>query len=194
MGRRSASLVLVLIVVLGACSGSPGATGNGSTVPESGSSGAATTSGGDAATSAAVASPGAAAGGGASLAAAAAQVADWCTFIPIEIIARFAPSAPPAAAGSYPGECGASNGVGALEFRYQTGFGAFEIPAGAEQVQGLGQGAYVDRPSVDEVELHVALQADPQVTLFIDVAGHDGKDHTDDAVDIAKAIITELGG
>ena len=180
MDRRSVVLVF-LTLVLAACSGQSGATGSGSPASQATSNVGQATSG-------------AVAGGGASLADAAAKVTDWCALIPNDVVARFAPSAPPAAAGTYPGECGASNGVGALDFRYTTGFGAFQIPPGAEQVQGLGQGAYLDRPSQDEVELWVALQADPEVSLFIDVAGHDGKDHTDDAVAIARAIIANLGG
>jgi len=188
MDRRSVPLVVIVILVIAACSGGSGAAESGSTASQAASNGSEATS------NAGQASSGPVAGGAASLADAAAKVTDWCTFIPMEVIARFAPSAPPAASGTYPGECGASNGVGALDFRYITGFGAFAIPAGAELVSDLGQGAYVDRPSKDEVELYVALQADPEVSLFIDVAGHDGKDHTQDAVDIAKSIITELGG
>jgi hypothetical protein len=185
MDRRSATLVLVF--VLAGCSTQSGAPGD---VP----TGSQTASNGGGATSGPATTSGTPADGGGSLAEAAAKVTDWCALIPNDVVARFAPSAPPAAAGTYPGECGASNGVGALDFRYTTGFGAFETPSGAEPIPGLAQGAYVNRPSQDEVELTVALQADPEVSLFIDVAGHDGKDHTDDAVDIAKAIIAKLGG
>ena len=130
--------------------------------------------------------------GGSSLAGAAAKVSDWCAILPADLIAKFAPGSAAPAAGIYPGECGASNGTAALDFRYSTGFGAFEIPSDAETVSGLGQAAYLDRPTADEVELWVALQVDPEVYLFIDMAGHDGKDHKADAVAVAQAILAKL--
>ena len=117
---------------------------------------------------------------------------DWCALLPNDLILKFAPGAPPASKGTYPGECGASNGNAALDFRYETGFGAYSVPAGAETIPGLGQGAYFDRPTPDEIELWVALQADPDVELFIDMAGHDGKDHKADAIAFAQAIIAKL--
>lgn len=183
--------IMVLVPLFAACSGQGGGAG-GATQPAQATSnggGATPGAGGGGATAAS-------GGGGASLAAAAAKVTDWCALIPSDVIARFAPSAPPAAKGVYPGECGASNGVGALEFRYVTGFGPFEIPSGSysKPMSGVGQAAYYDNPTVDEIELYVALQLDPEVSLFIDVAGHDGKDHQADAVDIANSIIAKLGG
>ena len=132
--------------------------------------------------------------GGSSVAGAAAKVKDWCVLLPNDIIAVFAPGAPPAAAGTYPNECGASNGTGALDFSYTTGFGT-SLPAGApggEVVPGLAQFAYIDRPTKDEVELWVTLSADSGYGLFIDVAGHDGKDHKADAIAIAQAVLGKL--
>ena len=174
-------LLVVLVLLVAACSGQGGGPGAGSTGPQATSDGTGPT-------------PAPNVGGGASLAAAAAKVTDWCALIPNDVVARFAPGAPAVTAGTYPGECVASNGVGALDFRFTTGFGAFEVPSGAETIPGLGESAYLNRPSADEVELWVALQANPEVSLFIDVAGHDGKDHKDDAVAIAQAIIATLGG
>jgi len=187
MQKRSA--VLVLVLFLAAC-------GSAQVAPPGADSSVAPAAGGAGGTASKAPGSGATQGpaGGVSLADAAAKVTDWCALIPNDVVARFAPSAPPAAAGTNPGECLASNGVGALDFQYHTGFGAFEIPAATELVQGLGQGAYLDRPSKDEVELTVALRSDPVVGIFIDVAGHDGKDHKDDAIAMAKAIIARLGG
>jgi hypothetical protein len=170
----------VIAVFVAACSGSqaPTSAPAGSAAPTvQGGAGGGGASGG--------------AGGGASVAAAAAQVKDWCALIPADIIATFAPSAPPVSAGTYPGECGASNGVSALDFQYTTGFNG-SLPAGAENVPNVGQYAYLDRPSKDEVELWVALSSDSDRGLFIDLAGHDGKDHTAEAVAIANAILAKL--
>jgi len=175
---------LMALVVLGALFAGCGSQAGG---PGGGSPGGQATSNGAGAT------PGAA-GGGASLAAAAAKVTDWCALIPNDVVARFAPSAAPAAPGTYPGECGASNGVGALDFRYSKGFGHFETPNPAQVVSGLGLPAFAQSAGVDETQLWVVLEdtADSNVDLFIDVAGHDGKDHLADAVAIAQAILAKL--
>jgi hypothetical protein len=124
----------------------------------------------------------------------ATNVKDWCALLPNDVIAKFAPGAAPASAGSYPNECGASNGTGALDFHYTTGFGT-SLPSGTqggEVVPGLAEFAYLDRPSKDEVELWVTLSADTGYGLFIDVAGHDGKDHKADAIAIAQAVLSKL--
>lgn len=173
------STIALLVGLLAGCSGAASQPAGGGGTPPAGQSPAASTGGGGGS-------------GGSSLAGAAAKVSDWCAILPADLIAKFAPGSAAPAAGIYPGECGASNGTAALDFRYSTGFGAFEIPSDAETVSGLGQAAYLDRPTADEVELWVALQVDPEVYLFIDMAGHDGKDHKADAVAVAQAILAKL--
>ena len=187
MTRTAILIVMALGALLAACSSAaqPGDSGT----PGGASTGA---GGGGGGTTAASQPPAPGGGGTAGLAAAAAKVTDWCALIPTDVVAKFAPGAPAPTTAGYPTECFASNGTGALDFRYSTGFGAFETPSGAETVDGVGAAAYLDRPSQDEVELWVALQVDPEVYLFIDVAGHDGKDHKADAVALAQAVIAKL--
>ena len=193
MTRTAILIVMALGALLAACS--PAAQPGGSGTP-AGATGAGGGGGGTTAASQSPAGGGGGGGGGgaggAGLADAAAKVTDWCALIPTDVVAKFAPGAPAPTTAGYPTECFASNGTGALDFRYSTGFGAFDTPSGAETVDGVGAAAYLDRPSQDEVELWVALQVDPEVYLFIDVAGHDGKDHKADAVALAQAVIAKL--
>lgn len=176
------SRVLVVAALVAACGGapSPASAPAGSGAPSASAAAGGTASSGPVD-----------GGGGASLADAAAKVKDWCALLPADLISTFAPGAPPVTAGTYPGECTASNGVAALDFRYTTGFYGSQ-PSGTESVPGLGQYAYLDRPAPDEVELWVALSADTDTGLFIDLAGHDGKDHKAEAVAIAQAILAKL--
>jgi hypothetical protein len=131
-------------------------------------------------------------GGGGSVAAAAANVKDWCALLPADQIAKFAPGNSGVTKGVYPHECGATNGTAALEFQYTTGFTTFVVPANGEAIDGLADGAYIDRPTADEVELWVRLADDSDYGLLIDLAGHDGKDHKADAVAMAQAILARL--
>lgn len=186
MQRRS--LALVLVVVLAACSG-------GQANPPGGGSSAGTGSGGAGASAGTGGGGGGGGGGGsAGLAAAAAKVTDWCALIPMDVITPWAPSAPPVTKGVYPGECATSNGKAALDFRYSTGFGHFESPNPAQVVPGLGVSAFAQPAGVDEVQLWVVLEDTDagNAQLFIDVAGHDGKDHIADAVAIAQAVLGKL--
>ena len=190
MTRTAILMVMALGALLAACSSA--AQPGGSGTPASASAAAGGGGGGTTAAGQPSAGGGGGGAGGAGLADAAAKVTDWCALIPTDVVAKFAPGAPAPSTAGYPTECFASNGTGALDFRYSTGFGAFETPSGTETVDGIGAAAYLDRPSQDEVELWVALQVDPEVYLFIDVAGHDGKDHKADAVALAQAVIAKL--
>ena len=192
------SAVLALVALVAACSGSsPQASAPAvspapvASAPAGGGASRGTVGGGGGASIVPVGG-----GGGSSLAAAAAKVKDWCALLPNDVIAKFAPGAPPAAAGTYPNECGASNGTGALDFQLHDRVrhvGPNGGP-GRRGRSGLAQFAYIDRPTRDEVELWVTLSADTGYGLFIDVAGHDGKDHKADAVAIAEAVLGKLAG
>jgi hypothetical protein len=195
--RLGAALVAAIFLAA-ACGGSstPAASGaRASAVAGGGTSGEAAGGGTSGGPPGGISSGPVAGAGGSSLADAAATVKDWCALLPNDVITGFAPGASPASAGTYPGECVASNGTGALDFHYNTGFGTSMpsgAPAGSEVVPGLAAFAYLDRPSKDEVELYVTLSPDSEWGLFIDVAGHDGKDHKADAVAIAQAVLAKL--
>ena len=192
------ALGFVIVALVAACSGSqsPTSVPAGTVTPAAQGSAGGAGSNGNAGGAGSNGNAGGAgsngnAGGGATVAAAAEQVKDWCALLPADVIAKFAPSAPPVHAGVYPGECDASNGVSALQFQYTTGFDGTQ-PSGTEKVPNIGLYAYLDRPSQDEVELWVALSTESGRGLFIDMAGHDGKDHTAEAVAIANAILAKL--
>ena len=83
-----------------------------------------------------------------------------------------------------------SNQVQVLEIKI-TGDSIDTVP-GAEHVPGIAADAFLERPVEDDAYLTVVLGRDPDAVLYVEVAGHDGKDHKQDAIDVANAIIAKL--
>jgi hypothetical protein len=130
-----------------------------------------------------------------SYAAAAEKVTDVCTLIPAEYITRLIPNAFPASSERYPRQCTIRNNLSALQVSIDTGFVPVDPIQGAEFIPGLAEGGYLERLSPNEkgdVYLTVILGKDPKALLHVEVAGHDGKDHRDDAIAIARDILTRL--
>jgi len=135
-----------------------------------------------------------AAGGDApSLAVAALAVKDVCPLMPMDLAARLVPSgAAPQSQRFPPLRCTISNQVSVLEVTIDGGFGAVEPIPGAEVIPDLGQAAYLEVSFVDDAYLTVVLGTDPDAALHIEVAGHDKKDHKEDAIAVARAVIAKL--
>jgi len=135
-------------------------------------------------------------GGGASLAEAAAAVTDWCTLMPADLVAELVPGSAILQAEEFPSRCTASNQVQALQVSYQ-GFSGAEPSADATLVPGLAENAWFELTGfVDDAYLIVILYTDPNAlgasTLYVEMAGHDGIDHADDAIAVAEAVIAQL--
>lgn len=135
-------------------------------------------------------------GDGASLAAAADAVTDWCTVMPADLVAELVPGEAVLQAEEFPSRCTASNQVQALQVSYQKFSGA-EPFSGAIMVPGLGENAWLEpNYPVDDAYLTVILYTDPNgngaSTLYVEMAGHDGNDYTDQTIAVAQAVIEEL--
>jgi hypothetical protein len=137
-------------------------------------------------------SPTAAGTAGASLVAAAAKVTDVCSLMPADLAAKLVPGAsPPQSQKFAPFKCTITNGTSVLEVT----LGAYDTGGpvnGAELIPGLAAGGYFERlGGPDDAYLTVLLSQD-QGELYVEVAGHDGKDHKDDAIAVAQYILARL--
>ncbi len=96
----------------------------------------------------------------------------------------------------YPLRCTVRNDRSALEITFDTG--PDEPVKGADFVAGLAKAAYLERldpVSRGDAYLIVILgkdDTDINRNLHVEVAGHDGKDHKDDAIAVAKDILAHL--
>jgi hypothetical protein len=129
---------------------------------------------------------------GPSLAAAALAIDDVCTLMPADLAARIIPDGSAPQSQQYPPRCTVTNQVSVLEITIDAGSGAVEPVQGAEVIQSLGEGGYLERLLPDDAYLTVVLGKDPDAALHIEVAGHDGKDHKDDAIAVAEAVLAGL--
>jgi hypothetical protein len=134
--------------------------------------------------------------GGSSLAAAAAKITDACTLMPAELVKNIVPGASTPQSEQYPRRCSVSNGTSVLEITIETGMIVPVDPVnGAEFIPGLAEGGYLERldpHSKGDTYLTVILGKDPNGLLHVEVAGHDGKDHKDDAIAVARDILAQL--
>jgi hypothetical protein len=134
--------------------------------------------------------------GGPSLAVAASKVADACSLAPADLLQKLVPGASPPQSEQFPRRCTFGNGKSALGITIDTG--PAEPIKGAESIPGLAEGGYLERldpASHGDVYLTVILGNDQNGTnrnLHVEVAGHDGKDHKDDAIAVARDILARL--
>ena len=130
-------------------------------------------------------------------AASAAQVTDACTLLPPpELLKKIVPGANAPQGEQYPRRCSVSNGTLVLEITIETGMIVSVDPVnGAEFVPGLAAGGYLERLDPydkGDTYLTVILGKNPRGLLHVEVAGHDGKDHKDEAISVARDILTAL--
>ena len=187
MNRISILLIVTTALLVGCAPGDKPQSGAQAQSTAAGSGGTASGSTGTGA-----AGSGAAAS---SYAAAAEKVTDVCTLIPAEYITRLIPNAFRPSSERYPRQCTIRNNLSALQVSIDTGFVPVDPIQGAEFIPGLADGGYLEHLSPNsqgDVYLTVILGKDPKALLHVEVAGHDGKDHRDDAIAIARDILTRL--
>lgn len=139
-------------------------------------------------------SPGTApsAGGGAtSLVDAAAAVTDACKLMPMDLAATIVPNASAPQSQQFPPyKCTVSNGTSVLEITIGA-YDAVDPLVPNETVGGLGTQAYLQKQTPDNAYLKMIL--DPNGgAVYVEVAGHDGKDHGDDAIAVAERVLDGL--
>src|SRR3989442_5381765 len=133
---------------------------------------------------------------GPSFAAEAARITDACTVMPANLTQKIVPGGSPPQSEKFPRRCSVSNGKSVLEITIETGpITPVDPVNGAEFIPGLAEGGYLER--LDPVAkgdsyLTVILGKDPNGLLHVEVAGHDGKDHKDDAIAVARDILAHL--
>lgn len=174
--------LLATAVLVAACSS--GAQPGGTTQP-----GATTGAGQTMATGTQAAGGG---GGGGSLVDKAKAVNHFCELLPTDLVTGIIASAAPPQEEQFPRRCSVYGDKTAmaiwLDFILLS-----DTPAGAKTISGLGTGAYLQRLSAGNFTLYVGLSPEGGV-LGVEVNNSDGKDHTDEAVNVAKAVLQKLGG
>ena len=134
---------------------------------------------------------------GPSLAAAAAKLTDVCSVMPADLAQKIVPGGSSPQSKQFPPTCTVTNGKSVLEITFDTG--PDEPVKGAEFIAGLAKGGYLehlDPVSRGDAYLIVILGKDENDfnrNLHVEVAGHDGKEHKDDAIAVARAILARLG-
>ena len=145
-----------------------------------------------------VKSPGGEPASSSSFGAAAAKVQDACSLLPMDLVEKLVPGASEPAREEFPKRCTFSNGKSVLEITFDNG--PDEPVNGAEFIAGLAKGGYLERLNPHnrgDIYLTVILGRDEfgaNRNLHVEVAGHDGQDHKDDAIQVARAVLGKLNG
>jgi len=147
-------------------------------------------SGGQTAT--ASANPGQATGdGGGTLIAAAKRVTDVCPMMPMDLVAAIVPGASAPQSQKFPPyRCTVSNGTSVVEVTIGA-YDAVDPLVPNEPIAGLGTAAYLQKQTPDDAYLKIVLDSSGGA-IYVEVAGHDGKDHGNDAIAVAKRILAAL--
>jgi hypothetical protein len=133
---------------------------------------------------------------GSSYGEAAARLTDMCPLAPAKLVQTLVPGAGTPEKERFPLRCTFGNGKNALGLTIDPG--PPDPINGADAVPGLGQAAYLERldPTAHgDVYLTVMLGPDANGSnhnLHVEVAGHDGRDHRDDAIAVAREVLAGL--
>jgi hypothetical protein len=131
------------------------------------------------------------AGGGDSLVARALKVTDPCTVLPTDLAAKIVPGGSTPQSQKFPPlQCTVSNQTQVLQITV-AGYDSVGPVSGAESVSGLGSAAYYEASFVDDAYLIIDLSPE-QGAVYVEVAGHDGKDHKADAIAVAQYVLAHL--
>ena len=174
--------VLAMAVLLAACSS--GAQPGGTTQP------GATTAAGQTSAAGTQATGG---GGGGSLFDKAKAVKHFCDLLPTDLVSAIIASPTPPQEEQYPPGCSVYGDKTAMAISLASFDPLGDTPADGKTISGLGTGAYLQNLSAGNFSLWVGLSPEGGV-LYVEVNNSDGKDHTDEAVNVAKAVLQKLGG
>jgi hypothetical protein len=175
--------LLSLAVLVAACSS--GAQPGGTTQP------GATTGAGQTSTTGTQATGGG--GGGVSLFDKAKAVKHFCELLPTDLVTGIIASPGPPQEEQYPPRCSVYGDKTAMAISLASFDPLGVPPADAKTIAGVGTGAYLQRLTAGNFSLWVGLSPEGGV-LYVEVNNSDGKDHTDEAVNVAKAVLQKLGG
>ena len=135
----------------------------------------------------------AAAGGGASLLDKVKAVKHMCDLLPTDLVKAIVPDGTAPQEEQFPTRCSVYGSKTAMEIELDPFNTLGDTPAGADTISGLGTGAYLEHLTTGNFYLSVGLTADGGV-LHAEVDIQDGKDHKDEVVNLAKAVMEKLGG
>lgn len=135
-------------------------------------------------------------GGDTTLADAALKVKDWCTVMPLDLTAKLVPGGSAPQSQLFPPlKCTVTNQVSVVEISFLSSAATGEIPD-TESIPGVGLEAHYSKVNgIDDAYLTVYLSEDGYGSgevLYVEIAGHDRKDHRDDAIAVAKAVLAKL--
>ena len=183
---RRISLLVPLVILVSACAAAqatppPGETqAAGQLQPSDAAAGGGASGGAGSGTS-----------GGTSLVDAALKVKDVCTLLPTDLAAKLITGASAPQSQLYPPlNCRVDNGTSVLEITLAP-YDPVDPLLPNEPIAGFPNAAYLQTQFVDDSYLKVLLSKD-QGALYVEVAGHDGKDHRDDAIAVAQAVVAQL--
>jgi hypothetical protein len=121
-----------------------------------------------------------------------AAAAHACQLLPTDLVPGIIDTPTPPQEELYPARCSVYGTKTAMAFSIDVFNALGDPPAGSTNISGVGTGAYLEKLTTGNFSLWVGLTPDLGV-LFVEVNNSDGKDHTDEAVNVAKAILQKLG-
>lgn len=132
-------------------------------------------------------------GTGGSLFDKAKAVKHFCDLLPTELVPAIIASPAPPQEAQFPPGCTVFGDKTAMAISLGSYNPIGTPPADATPIPGLGTGAYLERLSPGNFSLWVGLSPEGG-TLYLEVNNSDGKDHTDEVVNVAKSVLQKLGG
>lgn len=184
---RTLIVLGVLVAALAGCASAPSSQPGGQSQAPGGTVGAGAT---QADGSGAGTTGGAGASGGTSLADRANAVKDVCTLMPADLAAKIVPGGAPPQGAPSPPSCTVSNGTQALAITISA-YDPVDALNPSDVVPGLGVTAYMQVQFVDDAYLKIVLTQD-HGAIYVEVAGHDGKDHKADAIAVGQSVLAHL--
>jgi hypothetical protein len=186
--RRAGLLSIAFLVYACSSGGSPGGA-----TPAGPTAAGATAAGATAAAGQPSANGTQTTGGGSLLDRAKAAAKHFCALLPTDLVPGIIDSPGPPQEEQFPPHCSVFGVKTAMAFALDYPVALGDPPAGARPISGLGTGAYLENLTVGNFYLSIGLTPESGV-LHVEVNNQDGKDHTDQVVNLAKAILQKLGG
>jgi hypothetical protein len=116
-----------------------------------------------------------------------------CALLPMDLVATVVPSPGPPQEERYPLRCSVYSDAVAIGASIDPYNAISDTPADGKAISGIGTSAYLQKLSKGNFTLYVGLTPDGGI-LMVEVNNQDGKDHTDEAITLANAIIQKLSG